>query len=129
LWYSVQMNITKLGHCAMVLDIEGRKFLTDPGSFTVEAQNAVMGLTGILITHEHGDHFHVESLKTILANNPRCVVVTNSAVAALIQKESLNATVSVVGDGQSTTVAGVLIEGMGRTHAQMYGEMGQCENT
>jgi len=79
------MKITKLGHCAMVLEYEGVKLLTDPGSFTVEQQNAVAGLHGILITHEHQDHLHVDSLKTVLANNPTAIIVGNSAVTKIIK--------------------------------------------
>lgn len=123
------MQITKIGHCALVLEEAGVKMLTDPGSFTIEGQEKVTGLNAIVITHEHQDHFHVESIKKLLVTNPDCVVVTNSAVAALIKKEGINVTVQVVGDGQSTHVNGITIEGFGTLHAQVYGEMGQCENT
>jgi L-ascorbate metabolism protein UlaG (beta-lactamase superfamily) len=123
------MKITKLGHCALVLEENGLTVLTDPGSFTIEAQNAVTGVDVVLITHEHADHFHIDSLKVILANNPQAIVVTNSAVAALIGKESLRVTVNIVGDGQSVSANGVLIEGFGKDHAPIYGTMGQCENT
>ena len=36
---------------------------------------------------------------------------------------------TVVGDTQSTTVNNVLIEGFGKDHAIIYGDMGKCENT
>ncbi len=123
------MHITKLGHCALVLEIDGVKLLTDPGSFTVEAQENLTGLDAVLITHEHQDHFHVESLKKILENNPHAVVVTNSAVAALIAKQGIHATISIVGDGESSTLNGVLIEGFGKDHAPIYDTMGLVENT
>jgi L-ascorbate metabolism protein UlaG (beta-lactamase superfamily) len=54
----------------MVLEIDGVKILTDPGSFTIGAQEGVTGLDAILITHEHADHFHIESLHTVVRNNP-----------------------------------------------------------
>jgi L-ascorbate metabolism protein UlaG (beta-lactamase superfamily) len=123
------MNVTKLGHCALVLEEQGIKILTDPGSFTIEAQNAITGVNVVLITHEHQDHFHIDSLKVILANNPQAVVVTNAAVAALIGKESMRATVNIVGDGQSLSANGISIEGFGKDHAPIYGTMGLVENT
>jgi L-ascorbate metabolism protein UlaG (beta-lactamase superfamily) len=122
------MNITKLGHCCLVLDINGVKVLTDPGSYTT-AQNELTGIDIVLITHEHGDHFHAESVAAVIKNNPDAVVVCNSAVAALIKKDNLAPAVTIVGDGESTTIKGVLIEGIGHEHALIYGDMGKCENT
>lgn len=123
------MKITKLGHCAMVVEENGVKLLTDPGNFT-EAQNSLTGLDGIVITHEHADHFHIESVKEVLKNNPAAIVITNSAVAAIMQKEGIGANVQIAGDGQSADVKGIKIEGFGKDHALVYPpNMGLCENT
>ena len=129
------MNITKLGHCCLVLKIDPSSssgqvvtILTDPGTFTTE-QNTLTGIDVVLITHEHADHFHAESVAAVLKNNPEATVVCNSAVAGLLQKENIEANVTIVGDGESTTVNSVLIEGFGKDHAPIYGEMGKVENT
>ena len=103
------------------------KVLTDPGSFTTEEIKTVRGVHAVLITHEHQDHFHVPSIATILENNPLAKVVTNTAVTKLLEKEGIDAT--VVGDGQSTTMSGLFIEGFGKDHAPIYGTMGLVENT
>jgi L-ascorbate metabolism protein UlaG (beta-lactamase superfamily) len=120
------MKITKLGHCCLVLDIDGVKIVTDPGSFTT-AQNELDGVNVILITHEHGDHFHVESVKAMLEQNPGATVVTNAAVGGLLEKEKIMST--RVGDGEQTEVNGVVIEGFGKDHAPIYDTMGLVENT
>jgi L-ascorbate metabolism protein UlaG (beta-lactamase superfamily) len=122
------MKITKLGHCCLVLDINRVKIITDPGNFT-DAQNTLTGIHILLITHEHQDHYHVESVAAIVKNNPDIEVVCNKAVAALIQKENILCKVSVVGEGESVTLHEVLIEGFGTEHAPIYGEMGKVENT
>ena len=122
------MQITKLGHCCLVLDIQGIKILTDPGSFTT-AQDTLTGISILLITHEHQDHYHTESVAAIVKNNPDIEVVCNKAVAALIQKENIPCKVNVVGDGESVTIKGVLIEGFGTEHAKIYGDVPQIENT
>ncbi len=122
------MQITKLGHCCLVLDIGDVKIITDPGSFT-DAQNTLTGISILLITHEHTDHYHVESVTAIVKNNPDIDVVCNKSVAALIVKENIPCKVSVVGDGESVTLHGVLIEGFGVEHAKVYGDMPNVENT
>lgn len=120
------MKITKLGHCCLVLEVDGVKIMTDPGSFTT-AQNDVEEVNVIVITHEHQDHFHIESVKAMLTRNPSAVVVTNASVGALLQTEGIAST--RVGDGERTEVNGVAIEGFGKEHARMYEEMGNVENT
>lgn len=122
------MQITKLGHCCLVLDVQGTKILTDPGSFT-DAQNSLTGISILLITHEHGDHYHTESVAAIVKNNPDIEVVCNKAVAALLQKENMPVKVNVVGDGEAAEVKGILIEGFGTQHARIYGDIGNVENT
>ncbi len=120
------MQITKLGHCCLIMEIGGVKIVTDPGNFTT-AQNDVEGVHIILITHEHQDHFHVESVKAMMIKNPTAVVVTNAAVGALLDKEGIAST--RVGDGETQEVNGIKIEGFGKDHAPIYGEMGRVENT
>jgi len=111
-----------------VLDVNGTKIMTDPGSFTT-AQDSVTGISILIITHEHQDHYHAQSVAAIVKNNPDVEVVCNNSVAALIVKENIPCKVNVVTDGQSITLHDVLIEAFGTEHAIIYGEMGKCENT
>ena len=121
------MNITKLGHCCLVLEQNGVKILTDPGSFTTEQTKTVRGINMILITHEHGDHFHIESIELVLKNNPCATVVSNSAVAKLLAEKNIPC--MIIGDTQSAEVNGVMIEGFGKDHAPIYEAYGLVENT
>lgn len=67
------MRITKLGHCCLVIDVStklntgetGVRIMTDPGAYST-LQNDARNIDYIFITHEHQDHFHLESLKTVL---------------------------------------------------------------
>src|SRR6185312_9669397 len=77
------MKIKKIGHCCLVIETKGVRIMTDPGMFST-AQNEEKNIDIVAITHEHGDHFHIESLKAIIANNPAVTVITNSAVGKLL---------------------------------------------
>lgn len=111
------MTITKLGHCCLVIREKGLTVLTDPGGYTT-AQNDVLGVNVVLITHEHGDHLHIESLKTVLKNNSSAKVITNNGVAKMLEKEGIAYELLV--HGQNTTVGEILIEGFGEKHAEIY---------
>jgi len=119
------MKITKFGHCCLLLEVDGVRLITDPGTMSTGEHDATE-IDGIVITHEHADHFHIESVKKILANNPDATVVANAEVGALLEKE--NIVFTLVGDTQSTEIKGVKIEGFGRDHAPIYGPM-TVENT
>jgi len=120
------MKITKLGHCCLVIEESGLRILTDPGSWTT-AQNEVKNIDIVLITHEHPDHLHIESVVKILANNPQAKIITVNAVGKLLEKENIE--YHVVGHHDSAEEKGVLIEGFGERHADIYPGIPVVENT
>jgi len=120
------MKITKLGHCCLVIEEAGVTLLTDPGEWS-KKQTEVTGLDAVLITHEHGDHLHIESLKTVIVNNPKARVITNTAVGAILAKENISH--EIVGDKQQTEVNGLRVKGFGTEHAKVYENQPDVENT
>ena len=118
------MNIKKIGHCCLVIKTGSVTVMTDPGSFTT-AQDEMTGIDIVLITHE--DHFHIDSVKKIVANNPKVVIITNETVGKKLAAEGLK--YEVVAQGGKNDAHGTVIEGYGCTHAPVYGEWGQTENT
>lgn len=121
------MKITKFGHCCLLIEEKGIRVLTDPGAFT-DGQNSVKEIDVILITHEHMDHFHVESVKIVLGNNPDALIVTNSAVNMLLEKEGIVNT-KIVEDTQNFMYKAINFAGFGTLHAEIYKERGQVMNT
>jgi len=114
----------------MVVEIEGVRILTDPGSFTEGSVEQLTSIHAVLITHEHQDHMHIPSIKGVLATNPTALVICNQAVAKIIEEQIADTVTTVVGDGQHTDVKGVSIEGFGSEHALVYPpNVGLCENT
>ncbi len=123
------MNITKYGHCCLLIDIEGVRILTDPGSYST-LQSEARDVDVVLITHEHPDHLHVDSLKGVLEKNSNAQIVTNASVMKILEKEGIDAGIChTVSDGESIKIKGILIEGMGTLHAEIYKDFGRVENT
>lgn len=120
------MKITKFGHCCLLIEEKGVKILTDPGIYSTQ-QNEVKNIDFVLITHEHNDHFHIDSLKAILKNNPPLEIITNKSVGAFLEKE--NIAFNIVEDGQNFDANGVLIEGFGKEHALIHSSIPIIQNT
>lgn len=120
------MKITKFGQCCLLIEIEGIRILTDPGGYTT-AQNEVTDLDLILITHEHADHLHTDSLKTIVKNNPQASVITNMSVGKILGELGIKFAIL---EGEAVTkVAGLTLEAKDGTHAEIFESYGMVQNT
>ena len=120
------MKITKFGQCCLLVEVAGKRILTDPGRFSV-AQNEVTDIDLILITHEHADHLHSESLEMIMKNNPQATVVTNTSVGAVLH--TLGVPHDIL-EGRAVAVkCGVALEAFDGPHTEIFEEYGQVQNT
>ncbi len=88
------MRITKFGHCCLLIEEKGLRILTDPGAYSTGQEN-VHNVDIALITHDHSDHYHIESLKTVFHNDPQTKIITNNIVKELLEKERIPATLPV----------------------------------
>jgi L-ascorbate metabolism protein UlaG (beta-lactamase superfamily) len=120
------MLITKYGHCCLLIEHNSIRILTDPGVYS-EQQNNILNIDIVLITHEHSDHLHIESLKKVLVNNPQATIITNSAVGEILKKDNIE--FRIIEDGQSDKVCEILFEGFGTSHAIMYPSFTPVQNT
>ncbi len=125
------MKIHKLAHCCLVIDlkVEGdtsvgghagheRRILLDPGFYSVEKHSKVNKIDIVLITHEHADHFHIESLKELIKNHPDVQVITNDVVGTILAQEGIEH--HVMEQGNAVDMKGVHIEAYGKNHALMH---------
>lgn len=112
------MKITKLGHCCLLIETKGKRILTDPGSYTIEAHSRIENIDYILFTHEHQDHYHIDSLKVILEKNPQAVIYSNSSVSELLEKEGIKHT--QINHNDSILLGEIAVVGIGEKHAQMH---------
>ena len=120
------MRITKFGHCCLLLEVKEKRILIDPGRFSTE-QNNLTHIDIILITHEHADHYHSDSVSHILINNPTAIVVTNTSVAKLLL--TLGVDSHILEDRDEETIRDVLIGAYDGEHIEIVGEFGMVQNT
>jgi L-ascorbate metabolism protein UlaG (beta-lactamase superfamily) len=120
------MKITKIGHCCLLIEVDGKRIMTDPGSFTV-ADHILENIDIVLITHEHGDHLHVDSLKEILLKNPKLKIITNSAVGKILEEAGI-AYEKVEGQAD-LSIDGIYFEACDAKHVEIFEDYGQVQNT
>ncbi|MEK6910330.1 MAG: MBL fold metallo-hydrolase [Nanoarchaeota archaeon] len=120
------MKIKKLGHCCLLIEEKGVRILTDPGNYSI-TQNEIKNIDLILITHEHADHLHIDSLKQVIKNNPKAKIITNKAVGSLLDADKIN--YEVIEDGKNTKFKEILIEAIEGKHEFIYTGWKDVQNT
>ena len=123
------MKVTWLDHAGIRVEQDGYTLVVDPGVLCDEAamSAALADADGLLITHEHPDHFAPDAIKAALTNKPAIEVWTNRAVAALL--EGLSATVHTIGDGDAFAAGGFDVQAHGEWHAEIHRDMPRVLNT
>lgn len=120
------MKITKIGHCCLLIEVDGKRLMTDPGSFTTE-ELIIQQIDIVLITHEHADHLHIDSLKKIIDANPEVIVISNTSVGKLLDEAGV---VYHVLEGKSEELySNIHIQAYDAKHTEIYEEIGQVQNT
>ena len=120
------MKITKFGQCCLFIEINGKRILTDPGRFTT-SQNQLLDIDLILITHEHADHVHSESIAELVNNNPEVKIVTNSSVGKILLELGLS--YQIIEGSDVGELEGIKIEAFDGKHAEIFEDYGQVQNT
>lgn len=100
------ITIHPVSHASFVMETPEMVIHVDPvGGAAAYADFPAPDL--ILITHEHGDHFEVETLSALVREETR--LLTNPAVYDMLP-EDLKEKASAIGNGERTTVGDMPIE-------------------
>lgn len=119
------MRITKFGHCCLLIEESGVHILTDPGNYN--ATPVVKNLDAVLLTHEHQDHVHIDSLKELLVNNPKVTIFTHVGVGKLLDEAGIGYT--KIEDGEEVSISGVSVVSLGVEHACICHGLPSVQNT
>lgn len=72
------MKLTKYDHAALTIEKDDEVLVIDPGNFL--SLTEFPGVVGVVITHEHADHWTPENLQRILHDSPQAELVGPAGV-------------------------------------------------
>lgn len=117
------MRVTKFEHAALRIDEGSETLLIDPGSFT-SPHDDLGGLVGVVLTHEHPDHWTPEHLDRILRIAPGTPIFGPAGVAAAAS----DYTITVVSPGDTVEVGSFTLRFFGGTHEIIHSSIPTIEN-
>jgi len=117
------MKLTKYEHACFTVEKDGQVLVVDPGNFTTDFI-APEGVVGVIITHEHGDHFDHEQLAAIIDKNPDAVIVAHQTI---IDRIEVFQTKSVT-TGDSVHIGEFSLEFFGGHHATIHPDIPPIAN-
>jgi len=117
------MRITKHEHAALRIDDHGQTLLIDPGSFTLPLDE-LQRLVGVVITHEHPDHWTPEHLDRILRDAPGTPVFGPAGVVRAAEGYEI----TEVAPGDTVTVGDFTLRFFGGVHAEIHSSIPLIDN-
>lgn len=120
------MELTKYNHATVVLEQDGTTLVIDPGVFTPEATDLVRAAAGVLITHEHPDHFDVEAVRAGLDANDALVVRAPGSVVE--QLGDHDGRVTAVRAGDAFEIGPFSVQAFGEEHAVIHRDIPTIAN-
>lgn len=120
------MKITKLGHSCLLIEEHEARILIDPGIWSSGAAE-LEHIDAVFITHEHLDHCHPETLKSLFQKNSGLIVYTNKGAGAKLDEAQIP--YSLFEDRSKVKIKGVEVEGFGKDHAFIYHTLPHFDNT
>lgn len=124
------MQITHLGHACVLIEIDGKRLLIDPG--TLSTPGDVSGdIDAILITHSHADHLDVAAVLDLLAaRSPESLMADADSTRILADAGIANVDAVDSPDGVHLDVAGVPVDATTVPHATIHCDLpGLANNT
>ena len=118
------MRITKLGHSTLLVEEKQARFLIDPGTYAAIPDS--IHPDAILITHQHPDHFHVDTIRILMKSNPAPLIVTQEAVKKLLEEAGISST--MIADKEEIVIKDVSIRGYGTDHACLHKDLPLTQN-
>jgi L-ascorbate metabolism protein UlaG (beta-lactamase superfamily) len=117
------MQLTHLGHSAVLVETSGIRILIDPGNMS-DAWHGLVDLDAVLVTHQHPDHIDPAHVPALLAANPRARVLVEPGV---IEDVDLERAEPITAD-TSVELGGVTVSAVGGLHAVIHRDIPRIGN-
>jgi len=109
------MKLTKYEHACFTVQKNMQLLVVDPGGLSVDFL-APPNVVGIVITHEHGDHFDPKQIAGIMDKNPDAIIVGPKSVTSHIE----TFTSKTIEPGDKLTIGMFQLEFFGGKHAEIH---------
>ena len=116
------MELTHFGHSCLLADFGVARVLFDPGNFS-HGFEGITGLSAILITHQHADHADPQRLPALVEANPAAALYCDPQTAAMLGGDW-----TAVHVGDSLSIGGLTVRGVGGRHAVIHPEIPVIDN-
>jgi L-ascorbate metabolism protein UlaG (beta-lactamase superfamily) len=118
------MEITHLGHAAVLVEAADTRILIDPGNLSDE-WHGVVDLDAVLVTHMHPDHVDPEAVPALVAANPQAQILVEPEVLSAYQ---LPGDVHPLFVDSSLDIGGLHIATVGGLHAVIHKDLPRIGN-
>jgi len=116
------VKVTKYEHSCLVLSSPEGRLVIDPGSYLTPPDFG--GVVGVVITHEHADHWTPDQLERIRTASPEARILGPAGVAAAAE----GFPVEVVAAGDRVELGGFVLEFFGGRHAVIHSSIPVVDN-
>lgn len=117
------MQLTHLGHSAVLVETSGLRLLIDPGNMS-DAWHDLVDLDAVLVTHQHPDHIDPAHVPALLAANPQARVLVEPGVIDAVPLERAEALTA----DTSVSLGGVTVAAVGGLHAVIHRDIPRIGN-
>lgn len=126
------MQCFRLSHAGAVLEAEGASLFIDPGNFTSEQELATAlasasPVAGLVITHEHADHWTPETVAAVRAAAPEAPIFTTQATADALAAAGIHQ-VEAVREGDTPQAGPFALEFYGGRHEVLHSSIPTIAN-